>query len=179
MFELRYCTIISKVQNTESKYFYAKFYFLLIFGVFVVQLNTPIKNISQYYIIVSFLFMNYSYWVPQIFWNIKNGVTNGFSKTYMLCVSVLRLTTIVYIFLCPTSVLNMQNLRVRINGQYENMVNVNLWILLGLIMYQLSQVVILLMMDRFGARFFVPKFVTFKFSCLQKCMTITQKWVLM
>ncbi|KAG0149245.1 hypothetical protein CROQUDRAFT_653815 [Cronartium quercuum f. sp. fusiforme G11] len=89
----------------------------------------------------------YSYWIPQIIHNVRNGTSRrGLRKRYVLGSTVCRLYLPLYIWGCPHNAFS---------------VDPNPWIWI-LAVYSIFQAVLLLLQDYFGARFFlIGKFFSY------------------
>lgn len=97
-------------------------------------------------IIVSTLgFIFYSFWVPQIVRNVFRGCRHPLSHRYIFVMSITRLSVPLYFYGCPDNIIGHET-------------TPWVWLLVG---YIALQVVILLLQDAFGPRFFVPSKVSF------------------
>ncbi|ORX66490.1 hypothetical protein DL89DRAFT_207352, partial [Linderina pennispora] len=154
MFDMRYLAMIWNVQRPEAGdantqegrremwLIYFRFYVVLIIGLFVIYMYTEsIRPVASVLLAVLLLLL-YSYWIPQIWRNIKRGTSRGIRKDYAIGTTVLRLFFPVYAFACPDNIAFIAPTKL-------------VW---ALVIYSMSQLGFLLLQDSFGARFFVPAY---------------------
>ncbi|KAM9963000.1 hypothetical protein ACTFIW_006221 [Dictyostelium discoideum] len=153
LFEMRYLLIILKARSPSAfadgweslrrqiSIFYLRFYSCL-FGGFV--LLYYFSNFFHF-----FLFLLFSYWVPQIYTNAKTSVRKPFLWKYVIGISITRLTIPLYFYACP------KNIFVQPNPFFANI----------LIFWNITQILILYLQSKLGPQFFIPaRFLPTKYN---------------
>ncbi|KJE96786.1 hypothetical protein CAOG_07055 [Capsaspora owczarzaki ATCC 30864] len=116
----------------EVSMFYTRMYLALLIGIFV--------GYSWLSHIKLLLFVAFSFWVPQIAHNSVRGTNGGLNHKYTIGISCTRLIAPLYFFACPFNVVNAPDV------PYAAM----------LVGWVALQVVVLLLQDMLGSRFFIP-----------------------
>ncbi|KAJ1849474.1 hypothetical protein LPJ73_003722 [Coemansia sp. RSA 2703] len=119
---------------------YLRFYGALAVGVFVIHVYSETMHPLAAPMMVLLLLTSYSYWVPQIIRNARRGTSRGLRKDYLLGTTLLNLIFPLYAFACPESL-------------SLNAPSAFVW---ALVAYSFAQVLVLLLQDLLGPRFFVP-----------------------
>ncbi|EGC39846.1 hypothetical protein DICPUDRAFT_74595 [Dictyostelium purpureum] len=144
LFEMRYLLIILKARSPsafsdgweslrrEISIFYLRFYTCLFGGFILLYYFSGLFSL--------FLFIMYSYWVPQIYANAKNGIRKPFIWRYVLGISITRLAIPLYFYGCPTNYITQPN-------YYYSSI---------LVLWTALQVSILYAQYKFGPQFFIP-----------------------
>ncbi|KAN0006841.1 hypothetical protein ACTFIU_005033 [Dictyostelium citrinum] len=153
LFEMRYLLVILKARSPSAfadgweslrrqiSIFYLRFYSCL-FGGFV--LLYYFSNFFHF-----FLFLLFSYWVPQIYTNAKTSVRKPFLWKYVIGISITRLTIPLYFYACP------KNIFVQPNPFFANI----------LIFWNITQILILYLQSKLGPQFFIPaRFLPTKYN---------------
>ncbi|KAI9310998.1 hypothetical protein BX666DRAFT_1128141 [Dichotomocladium elegans] len=120
---------------------YYRVYFVLLLGVFVFYQAASRSAFAQNIIIFVCGFAFYSFWVPQIIRNVLRGCRKPLRRRYILTMSVTRLAVPLYFFGCPYNLIDREPTR---------------WVW-ALAAYVGLQVVILLLQDILGPRFFISE----------------------
>ncbi|KAI8319642.1 hypothetical protein GQ54DRAFT_264976 [Martensiomyces pterosporus] len=154
MFDMRYLVMVWRVQRPEAGdtstsegrrelwLIYFRFYAALILGLFVIYMYAESVRPIASALLAILLVALYSYWIPQIWRNIKRGTSQGLRMDYVVGTTVLRLFFPVYAFACP-----------------DNIAFITPTPLVGvLVAYSLAQTAFLILQDVFGPRFFVPAY---------------------
>ena len=146
IFEMRYMLLIWKARRPsgfsegwdamrrELSMLYSRFYGSLLFGIFVLY------EFQNYWRV--FVFILYSFWVPQIIFSAYEDHRRPLHLIYIVGMSVTRLAIPLYFWSCPRNFLH-------IKPQPMSAVALSAWVLF--------QSIVLLTQHRFGARWFVPK----------------------
>jgi len=142
VFEMRYLFIIWKARRPQSYteirrefgILYARFYSCLMIGFLLVYYLNRLFQI--------FLFLMYSFLVPQIVCNVYRGTNNALTKQYILGTVITRCLIPLYMFGCPYNFLHIEP---------------NYKFIIYFISWMIFQVTILLLQDFLGPHFFIPK----------------------
>ncbi|EPY49441.1 ubiquitin-protein ligase E3 [Schizosaccharomyces cryophilus OY26] len=119
-----------------------RFYFVILV-VCIVSLYSAFWPVTyRFYFISILLFTCYSFWVPQIIQNVKQGTSRSFSWIYIIGLSISRMYMPTFIFIYSETTLKFP-------PKYTFAVALGLWMCL--------QVFILFAQDTLGPRFFLPK----------------------
>ncbi|WBW71936.1 Golgi Dsc E3 ligase complex subunit Dsc1 [Schizosaccharomyces osmophilus] len=119
-----------------------RFYFVILV-VCIVSLYSAFWPVTyRFYFISTLLFTCYSFWVPQIIRNVKQGTSRSFSWVYIIGLSLSRMYLPTFIFLYSETTL-------KFTPKYTYALALGLWMSL--------QVLVLFAQDTLGARFFLPK----------------------
>ena len=94
-------------------------------------------------------FILFSVWVPQIVWNAVAGTRLGLSYIYLFGTGISRLILPLYVMCCPRNMFAII---------FEGLVYAPVTCL-TLVAWTALQLVVLVLQDLFGPRFFVPKFL--------------------
>ncbi|KAJ3279794.1 hypothetical protein HK104_001154 [Borealophlyctis nickersoniae] len=149
IFEMRYLFTVSRAQRRDVEggilgaifsRFYVSLYVLFMCLFLFYQYATRFTSI----IVVTGIIMH-SFWVPQIYRNVKRNSRKAFQMKYVVGISVSRLAIPLYIYGCPHNVVN-----------YDETSPTGLMLLAG---YVAAQVGLLVVQDVFGPRLFVPEHV--------------------
>ena len=100
---------------------------------------------------VFLVFLFYSFYCPQIVYNVVSGTRKALSPLYLIGTSISRLFFPLYIFGCPNNFIYL------LLVEDASVFQVSPLTCYVLISWQFTQVAILLAQDAFGARFMVPK----------------------
>lgn len=122
-----------------------RFYFIILVVCIASLYSAFWPVIYRFYFISALIFTSYSFWIPQIIQNVKQGTSRSFTWTYILGASVLRLYLPLAIFIDSELILGFP-------PKY--------FFALGLVLWMLFQVLVLLVQDTLGPRFFLPKKVS-------------------
>ncbi|KAI9292804.1 hypothetical protein K502DRAFT_64842 [Neoconidiobolus thromboides FSU 785] len=156
-FELRYLQMILKIQRPESSrlrqhqeagYLNIHFYIFILIGMFIVYQTLTSRGVFQQTILRCFCFFMYSFWLPQIWRNLKRGTSKGLSLSFILGISLFKLAIPLYLFACPNNLLEIKDAT---ETNYS-------WVYY-LTFYVIVQIIILLSQDIFGPRWFTPSFI--------------------
>uniref|UniRef100_A0A6A7G5N7 RING-type E3 ubiquitin transferase n=1 Tax=Hirondellea gigas TaxID=1518452 RepID=A0A6A7G5N7_9CRUS len=144
--EMRFMLLITKARNPdqfqgdwdavrrELGSLYLKFYFLLFLG-FVALYIGEVRFVVPIF---------YSFWIPQIVHNVSADVTRGFTTEFIIVSTIVKMVFPGYFYGCPKQILSAP------------LKPTNWAFLSGLYIYLWAQTLILLAMNRFGPRFFIP-----------------------
>ncbi|KAI7889472.1 uncharacterized protein EV154DRAFT_514338 [Mucor mucedo] len=124
----------------DITYLYYRLYAVLLLGLFLFYQSVTRSALVQNIIVGSLGFLFYSFWVPQIVRNVFRGCRHPLSHRYIAVMSITRLSVPLYFYGCPNNLVGHET---------------TLWVW-ALVAYIGLQVVILLLQDAFGPRFFVP-----------------------
>lgn len=123
-----------EAMRRELSMLYSRFYGSLLIGILLLlQLKTYLRF---------FLFALYSFWVPQIVLNVVEDHRRPLLPVYILGTSITRLAIPLYFWGCPHNFLHIQ-------PQPSTAI--------GLVVWLLSQSIVLLSQYKFGPRWFIPK----------------------
>jgi len=157
IFEMRFMLTVWKAMRTlgynsnndhnssrqELSYLYSRFYSAFLIGLVLFY---------EYWFISDFLvILLHSFWVPQILYNYQQNSAKSLDVSYVVIVTITRLFIPLYVWVCPHNVARY------VSAGWIGTPNKTLG--LFFVMYMLVQMTILLMQRRFGASFFVPKFM--------------------
>lgn len=146
IFQMRYIILVWKSRRPQAfsngwesvqrelSVLYIRFYGLLVGGFLILY------YFSELFIV--FVFLIYSFWIPQIYCNVTRDSNRAFTLKYILGTSILRLLLPAYMYGCPANFIQIEP-----RPHYF----VYLSIFVGLM------VSILVLQDVFGPRFFFPK----------------------
>lgn len=146
VFEMRYIILIWKARRPQAfsggwegiqrelSVLYLRFYGFLVFGFLVIY------YFNQLFIV--FVFILYSFWIPQIFCNATRDSNRSLKHSYVIGASITRLILPIYFY-----------------GFNQNFARIEPFpsAVVYLIFYMALQVAVLFMQDKFGPRFFLPK----------------------
>ncbi|KAJ0401945.1 hypothetical protein P43SY_001992 [Pythium insidiosum] len=160
VFEMRYLLIIWKARRPqgfsdgwltlrrELTTLYSRFYLSLLAGLAIIY-----NFSSQLPVLV---FLGYSFWVPQIVHNVHREVRNPFDTGYLYGISALRMFLPLYFYGCPTNFLSAFPM-------YDSKTNPTFCYVLTV--WMALQVLVLVLQQRLGPRFFVPaRFLPVKYN---------------
>jgi len=146
IFEMRYLLIIWKARRPsgfnegwstmrrELSTLYLRFYGFFLMGFFLLY---QMQTYAMY-----FIFITYSFWVPQIVCNIRRDARKSLHPNYIIGISLTRLVVPLYFFACPQNFMRVPP---------------NFNIVVFLLVYMGLQVACLLLQHFFGPRCFIPK----------------------
>ncbi|KAJ1656787.1 hypothetical protein IWQ61_003704 [Dispira simplex] len=149
--EIRYLLVIWKVQQPESGEpiltegqiagpLYMRFCALFLVGLFIFYLSADgVTEVQRVILKVLFIIM-FSFWIPQIYRNVKRGSSHALSLKYVMGMSITRLLYPLYAAGCPVSVIS-------------DIFHPEVYYL---VVYVGLQIVVLLLQDSFGPRFCIP-----------------------
>jgi hypothetical protein len=120
-----------------SRYFFVLFSFMFL-TVMSVSWPSPVRHVYEYTVLI----ILYSYWVPQIYRNIRRGSRRAFLLSFVISMSLIRLVPILYVCLVPNNILS---------HRYDPVLAA---VISG---WQWIQVLILLLQSVLGPRFFLPR----------------------
>ncbi|EFA85537.1 hypothetical protein PPL_01495 [Heterostelium album PN500] len=132
LFEMRYLLIILKARRPQA--FAQGWHTFLIGGFILVYYMSHLFHI--------FLFIMYSFWVPQIVSNVKRSSRRPFLWSYVLGMSFTRLTIPLYFYGCPINFILLEP---------------NYFFSCALFLWMCTQIFALYLQDRYGPTFFIPK----------------------
>jgi len=148
IFEMRYLLIILKARRPsafadgwvslrrEFSLFYLRFYTFLVGGfVLLYYMN---------HLFYLFLFVMYSFWVPQIISNATRSSRRPLLWQYVLGMSVTRLAIPLYFYACPQNFIPSEP---------------NYTVSFSLTGWMAFQGLVLFLQDRWGPQFFVPRYI--------------------
>lgn len=147
LFEMRYLFSIWKSRRPqgfnewenvrqEFQSFYTRFYgSMFILFIIIYQVNSVLKY---------FIFLLYSYWLPQIYCNFSRDSKQSLSPYYILIVGYSRLIIPLYFLSCPFNIFTFEN-----NNLFS----------IILLLWTTFQIIILLLQNHYGARFMIPYFL--------------------
>ncbi|KAI8075773.1 hypothetical protein BDF21DRAFT_423644 [Thamnidium elegans] len=124
----------------DITFLYYRLYAVLLLGLFLFYQSVTRSAFVQNIIVSTLGFIFYSFWVPQIVRNVFRGCRHPLSHRYIFVMSITRLSVPLYFYGCPDNIIGHET-------------TPWVWLLVG---YIALQVVILLLQDAFGPRFFVP-----------------------
>lgn len=90
------------------------------------------------------VFVLFSFWAPQVIRNVVTGEKNAVKSRYLLGITAIRLFFPLYAFGCPKNFLDFPT---------------NLVVCIGLVVWSGIQVFVLRGQDKWGSRFFIPKWL--------------------
>lgn len=123
-----------EAMRRELSMLYSRFYGSLLLGIFLLyQMQNHIRF---------FLFALYSFWVPQIILNAVEDHRRPLLPMYIIGTSLTRLAIPLYFWGCPHNFLHIQPRPASV---------------IALVVWLLSQAIILLSQYKFGPRWFIPK----------------------
>jgi len=146
LFEMRYLLIILKARRPQAfaegwaslrrefSLFYLKFYTCLFGGIMILYYFSGLLNF--------FVFLMYSFWVPQIISNAKRSIKRPFLWKYVIGISITRLVIPLYFYGCPYNFIQLE-------PKYGFSQFLVFWMIL--------QVVVLWLQSFLGPQFFIPK----------------------
>ncbi|GAM19291.1 hypothetical protein SAMD00019534_024660 [Acytostelium subglobosum LB1] len=146
LFEMRYLLIILKANipqtaaegwdalRREFSLFYLKFYTIMILIIMVIYYVSSLFQVI--------LFILFSYWVPQIWSNVYRSTRRPFIWSYVLGMSITRLSLPLYFYGCPNNFFSIKP-----NFAYCAI----------MVIWTCIQVLTLWLQDKYGPQFFVPK----------------------
>lgn len=120
---------------------YARFYILLILGLVFFAQTSSLSSVWQDFLTGVVGMFLYSFWVPQIWRNVKRGSRRGLSIQYIVGMSATRLVIPLYVGLCPQNVLGQETTEW-------------IWVLVAWVW---AQMLVLIVQEFLGARFFIPE----------------------
>jgi len=130
--------------SRELRSLYARFYGSMLLGF------TLIYYLQHY--LLYFVFLLFSFWVPQIVLNATNDTSKPFHSSFVIGMTAARVILPLYLLMCPSNVLS-------------TMIDNDVLSALLLLLYMSIQVVILYLQDYCGPRFFVPqRFLPYKYD---------------
>jgi len=144
IFEMRYLLSIWKARRPQAfaefttmgrevGMLYARFYSLLLAGFILLYFLNGL--------FIVFLFLMYSFFVPQIMWNAYRGTAKALLPQYVLAVAVSRAFIPLYFFGCPVNFIHAE-------PDFTASIYLVIWISF--------QVMVLFLQDFLGPRFFIP-----------------------
>ncbi|KAJ2848173.1 hypothetical protein IWW36_003462 [Coemansia brasiliensis] len=120
---------------------YLRFYAVLIPGVYIIYAFIDRRNRLSQWLMGILLATVYSYWIPQIWHNVRRGVARRLRPDYVVGTCVVRLVFPTYFFACPKNIAFIQPT----------------WLIWILIAYNIGQAAVLVLQCVLGARFFIPQ----------------------
>ncbi|KAI8814364.1 hypothetical protein BJ742DRAFT_787266 [Cladochytrium replicatum] len=143
VFEMRYLLTIARAQRRDLDdatlgSLFSRFYGTLFVGLFIAYLLS--MRVPVLIAIVGFIL--YSFWVPQIYVNVRRNSRKAYQTSYILGMSVLKLLIPLYLYGCPYSILSYEETH---GG-----------VLFALTIWVFIQVGVVIMQDRLGPRTFLP-----------------------
>ncbi|KAI9230013.1 MAG: hypothetical protein DHS80DRAFT_29248 [Piptocephalis tieghemiana] len=150
-FEFQYLTSIGRLQIAErigggsagdaSTSPHRPLLLVIISSLGIYWASGMISSVVQESLSIVGIFLVHSFWCPQIFRNAFRGCRKALDIRYVLIMTLSRLLLPLYVYGCPVNLLHNQP---------------NLWIY-GLVGWMFLQVLLLLIQERFGSRFCVPR----------------------
>mmetsp|Transcript_37024 Transcript_37024/g.116477 ORF Transcript_37024/g.116477 Transcript_37024/m.116477 type:complete len:266 (+) Transcript_37024:67-864(+) len=145
IFEMRYLLTIWKARRPDTNegwiamrrelsILYSRFYGALVGGIFLMYHT---QDYAKYLVLLF-----YSFWLPQIVYNIRHDCRRPLLPQYIVGISVSRLLIPLYIFLCPKNLLRLEP-EPKLAG--------------ALVAWVSLQAALLLLQHRWGAHCFIPK----------------------
>mmetsp|Transcript_19491 Transcript_19491/g.74795 ORF Transcript_19491/g.74795 Transcript_19491/m.74795 type:complete len:559 (+) Transcript_19491:123-1799(+) len=146
VFEMRYLLLIWKARRPlqadtpwdamrqQLRVLYTRIYIALIGGFLLLYSLGGMVSL--------FVFVLYSFWVPQIYCNASRGVRYAVKPKYLIGISLTRMFIPMYFLLCPTNFLHIEP---------------DPFLAQCLCLWVAFQVCVLLLQDKYGPRFFIPK----------------------
>ncbi|KAJ1777598.1 hypothetical protein GGH19_002353 [Coemansia sp. RSA 1807] len=119
---------------------YVKFYAVLIPGVYTIYAFIDTRSRLSQWLMAILLTAMYSYWLPQIWLNVRRGVARRLRIDYIVGSSIVHLFLPVYFFACPENIAFIRPTPL-------------IWVLVA---YNLSQAAVLVLQRFLGALFFIP-----------------------
>lgn len=160
IFEMRYLLLIWKARRPQSftegwatmrrelTVLYSRFYGTLLFGIILLY--------NGWYHANFMMLIVFSFWIPQIVHNAHREAKNSLDRTYLFGMSALRLVLPLYFYGCSSNFLIAFPMY-----QYES----NLSMCFGIISWVGIQVLVLILQDHLGPRFFIPaRFLPVKYT---------------
>lgn len=154
LFEMRFLLLIWKARRPEAfnagwesvrrefSLLYMRFYGCLLIGLITLY------NLRAY--LHYFIFILYSFWVPQIVSNVILDAKGALRQDYMIGMAVTRLFIPLYLWGCPENFFKWPN---------------NSTVCIALVAWMGFQVLVLLLQDKFGPRCFIPaRFLPAKYN---------------
>ncbi|KAF9931398.1 hypothetical protein FBU30_010327 [Linnemannia zychae] len=127
--------------RSDMQALYGRFYWMLIISLIALYKIAISSTRVQNLMISVCAVCLFSFWIPQIFRNVIRGSKKGLSLWFILGMSATRLTIPIYFYGCPENLMGHEPTP---------------WIW-GLVVWVALQVMVLLLQDWLGPRFFVPK----------------------
>ncbi|KAF9413262.1 hypothetical protein BGZ94_000784 [Podila epigama] len=127
--------------RSDMQALYGRFYWMLIGGVVTLYRIAVSSTRVQNLMISACALGLFSFWIPQIARNVIRGSKRGLSMWFVVGMSITRLMLPVYVYGCPDNVM----------GQEPTP-----WIW-GLVLWVVLQVIVLLLQDWIGPRFFIRR----------------------
>ena len=125
----------------ELSVLYSKFYFALIFGVFVIY---QLQSFSKFLVLIGM-----SFWIPQIITNAIRNCKRPFTNSFIFGMSFSRMFLPLYYFGCPYNFVPLLvEAKIKPYSPGFSMI---------LIFYVGLQILLLYLQQKFGARSFIPK----------------------
>ncbi|KAL0484398.1 transmembrane E3 ubiquitin-protein ligase [Acrasis kona] len=149
VFQMRYLLTIWKARRPQAftegwmtmrrelQSLYIRFYGVLVVGLFIMY--------QLHFLFMYFLFLIYSFWLPQVYCNITRNAKRSLAPIYVIIVSISRLSIPLYLYSCPNNFLAFEP---------------NPTLVMYLCMWMFIQVSVLMLQHYYGPRFMVPKFFT-------------------
>ncbi|KAJ2540649.1 hypothetical protein GGF49_004312 [Coemansia sp. RSA 1853] len=119
---------------------YVKFYAVLIPGVYTIYAFIDSRSRLNQWLMGILLTVMYSYWLPQIWLNVRRGVARRLRIDYIVGSSIAHLFLPAYFFACPENIAFIRPTPL-------------IWILVA---YSLAQAAVLVLQRFLGALFFIP-----------------------
>ena len=127
----------------ELSYLYSRFYSIFFMGLVLFY---------EYWVISDVLvLLLHSFWIPQIVYNYQQNSAKGLDVSYIIIITMTRSFIPLYVFLCP------KNVAQYVSAGMIGAPNTNMGLIF--LFHILSQMIVLLMQRKYGAAFFVPKFL--------------------
>ncbi len=139
IFELRYVLTLSRIQDFDTNQIYARLYFLMLVALMIISQSIRSPN----FVLLAAM-VTYSIWIPQIVWNAYKSLRNGLIWTYLIGSSICKLSVAWFIFGIQDNAITFA-----IGKTYHT----QLWIVT---LYVALQIVIVMLQDHLGPRFFLP-----------------------
>ncbi|KAJ2472948.1 hypothetical protein IWW56_006059 [Coemansia sp. RSA 2131] len=119
---------------------YVKFYAVLTPGVYTIYAFIDSRSRLNQWLMGILLTVMYSYWLPQIWLNVRRGVARRLRIDYIVGSSIAHLFLPAYFFACPENIAFIRSTPL-------------IWILVA---YSLAQAAVLVLQRFLGALFFIP-----------------------
>lgn len=135
-------TIMDQDERQVSSMIYSRYFFLLFSFLFLTAMSSSwpasIRHAYEYTV----LLVLYSYWVPQIYRNVRRGSRRAFLLSFVLTISGVRLVPVLYACLVPNNIANH-----RLDPTLAAVISGWQWV----------QVLVLVAQSILGPRFFLPR----------------------
>ena len=122
---------------------YSRFYSIFFIGLVLFYEYWAISDVL--------VLLLHSFWIPQIVYNYKQNSAKALDISYIVIITMTRMFIPLYVWLCPHNVARY------VSAGWIGMPDTTMGVLF--LFHILSQMIVLLMQRKYGAAFFVPKFL--------------------